>query len=67
MIPLFFLQSFHLVIWGYQCCIYNNLHELTQAMDEPELPTGYNTSSVDYNSTPMASKTFYISLLEKTK
>ena len=44
-----------------------NLHELTQAMDEPELPTGYNTSSVDYNSTPIASKTFYIRPSRKDK
>jgi hypothetical protein len=35
-----------------------NLHELTQAMNEEDLSTGYNTSKVAYNSTPLASGTF---------
>ncbi|HMO62888.1 MAG TPA: DUF4270 family protein [Ferruginibacter sp.] len=37
-----------------------SLHELTQAMNEEDLSTGYNTSKVAYNHTALATGTFGI-------
>jgi hypothetical protein len=37
-----------------------NIHEVTQALDEDELSTGYNVSSAAYNSAALASSSFTI-------